>query len=89
MPVTRHPPHRSQRAELPHWAPTSGAVAQALTACRMFATAKALVRTGIKKEHGLIDRYELRKHVFLRLYGQDFGETEQAKILDSWRLCSY
>ena len=24
MPVARHPPHRSQRAELPHWAPTSG-----------------------------------------------------------------
>jgi hypothetical protein len=24
MPVTRHPPHRSQHAELPHWAPTSG-----------------------------------------------------------------
>jgi len=23
-PVTRRPPHRSQRAELPHWAPTSG-----------------------------------------------------------------
>jgi hypothetical protein len=30
MPVTRHPPHRSQRAELPHWAPTSGDDAHAL-----------------------------------------------------------
>ena len=30
MPVARHPPHRSQRAELPHWAPTSGIDAQAL-----------------------------------------------------------
>jgi hypothetical protein len=29
MPVARHPPHRSQRAELPHWAPTSGNDAQA------------------------------------------------------------
>ncbi len=59
-------------------------------ACRMFATAKALVRAGIKEEHGLIDDpYDLRKHMFLRLYGQDFGETEQTKILDSWRLCSY
>jgi len=26
MRVTRHPPHRSQSAELPHWAPTSGGV---------------------------------------------------------------
>jgi len=59
-------------------------------ACRMLATAKALVRAGIKEEHGLIDDpYKLREHVFLRLYGQDFGETEQTKILDSWRLCSY
>src|ERR687894_2571684 len=24
MPVTRPPPHRSQRAALPHWAPASG-----------------------------------------------------------------
>ena len=29
-PVTRRPPHRSQRAELPHWAPTSGVDAQTL-----------------------------------------------------------
>jgi len=55
-------------------------------ACRMFSTAKALVRAGIKEEHGLIDPYELREHVFLRLYGQDFGETEKAKILNSWKV---
>jgi len=30
MPVTRHPPHRSQRAELPHWAPALGKDAQSL-----------------------------------------------------------
>jgi len=24
MPVTGHPPHRSQRAQLTHWAPTLG-----------------------------------------------------------------
>ena len=29
-PVTRHPLRRSQRAELPHWAPTSGSDAQTL-----------------------------------------------------------
>ena len=29
-PVARRPPRRSQRAELPHWAPTSGGDAQAL-----------------------------------------------------------
>jgi hypothetical protein len=30
MPVARHPPHRSQRAELPHWAPTSGRTRKSL-----------------------------------------------------------
>ncbi len=29
-PVTRRPPHRSQRAKLPHWAPTLGVDAQTL-----------------------------------------------------------
>jgi hypothetical protein len=33
MPVTRHPPHRSRRAELPHRALASGSNAQAL--CRV------------------------------------------------------
>jgi hypothetical protein len=31
MPVTRHPPHRSRRAELPHRAPASGIDAKALS----------------------------------------------------------
>ena len=55
-------------------------------ACRMFATAKALVRAGIEKEHGLLHPDKLREHVFLRFYGQDFGKTERTKILDSWQV---
>ncbi len=35
MPVTRHPPHRSQRAELPHWAPTSDVNLNSLLWIRM------------------------------------------------------
>src|SRR5262249_33363086 len=35
MPVTRHPPHRSRRAALPHRAPASGRNAQALRRIRM------------------------------------------------------
>src|SRR5262249_14654145 len=35
MPVTRHPPHRSRRAALPHRALTSGRDAQALRGIRM------------------------------------------------------
>ncbi len=34
-PVTRHPPHRSLRAELPHKAPTIGIDVQALLGIRM------------------------------------------------------
>jgi hypothetical protein len=30
MLVTKHPPHRSQRADFPHWAPASGNDAEAL-----------------------------------------------------------
>jgi hypothetical protein len=30
IPVARHPPHRSQRAALPHWAPALGHDAKAL-----------------------------------------------------------
>jgi len=35
MPVTRHPPHRSQRALLTRWAPASGNDAQAFRRIRM------------------------------------------------------
>jgi hypothetical protein len=35
IPVTRHPPHRSRRAELPHRALASGSNAQALCRVRM------------------------------------------------------
>ena len=35
MPVTRHPPRRSQHAQLTHWAPTSGNDAQALAKIRL------------------------------------------------------
>ena len=53
-------------------------------ACDMFATAKALVRAGIAKEVGLKGPNQVREHLFLRLYGKDFPETEKAKILNSW-----
>jgi len=55
-------------------------------ACRMFSTAKALVRAGILEEYGLKGPNQVREYMFLRLYGQDFGETEKAKILNSWKV---
>jgi len=54
-------------------------------ACRMFATAKALVRVGILEAYAPKEPDQMREHIFLRLYGKDFSETEKAKILNSWK----
>ena len=52
---------------------------------RMFATARSLVCAGLLEEHGSLTPDELRERLFLRFYGQHFGETERAKIIDSWK----
>jgi hypothetical protein len=44
-PVTRRPPHRSQRAELPHWAPTSGNDARTL--CLPYSLQRSLQAFGV------------------------------------------
>ena len=49
-------------------------------ACRMFSTAKALIRAGISAGSG-ISTTEERALIFLRLYGQDFDQGARAKIL--------
>ena len=57
-------------------------------ACGMFATAKELVRAGILQESGDLDPTELRRRIFLRLYGDDFEAAEKDKIirlLATWR----
>ncbi len=48
--------------------------------CRMFAAAKALV-CATTFDKGAKSPGETRALLFLRLYGQDFSETERAKIL--------
>jgi len=48
--------------------------------CRMFATAKALIRAAIE-DQGPISREELRSRVFLRLYGLDYSDRERARII--------
>lgn len=52
-------------------------------ACRMFAAAKTLVQAGIEQECGEQTPHELRRRMFLRMYGKDFTETEQERIADS------
>ena len=48
--------------------------------CRMFGTAKALVRAGLLHEYGVLESGELRRRMFLRLYSEDFDEDESQKI---------
>jgi hypothetical protein len=50
-------------------------------ACRMFTTARALVLAGIPGAWEDSTSGELRRLLFLRTYGQDFGPEQQAKIL--------
>lgn len=55
--------------------------------CRMFSTAKELIRAGLLHEHGDMELGELRRRIFLRLYADDFGEDERDKIashIEAW-----
>lgn len=55
-------------------------------ACGMFATAKSLACAGILATHGTLTPDALREHLFIRFYGQEFGEAERASIFDSWKM---
>jgi len=55
-------------------------------ACRMFGTAKALVRAGIlQTASGDPGPKELRERMFLRLYGRDFDASQRQKVHDHLR----
>jgi len=47
---------------------------------RMFSAARTLVRAGVIQQ-GARTEAEIRKQVFLRFYGNDFGEEERDKVL--------
>ena len=51
-------------------------------ACRMFSTAKALVRAGIISQCGGKEPPDIRKRIFLRFYASDFEPAEMEKVLD-------
>ena len=53
-------------------------------ACRMFGTAKALARAGIRREHASIERPSfMNRQMFLHFYRNDFSESEVGRILHS------
>ena len=51
-------------------------------ACDMFTAARALARAGILRD-GPLSESEIRCHLFLRFYANDFSEEEKTKILAS------
>jgi hypothetical protein len=53
-------------------------------ACSMFEFARELASAGIKMQHGPRDGEHMRKHLFLRLYGQDLSDEKKRRILAFW-----
>jgi hypothetical protein len=49
-------------------------------ACDMFTTAKTLALAGIAQEAKDATPAEVRKLLFIRMYGQDFSPRQRAKI---------
>ena len=52
--------------------------------CRMFDTAKRIVISSITAEHPNISSSELKKHIFLRFYEDEFSENEQRLIIQKF-----
>ena len=50
-------------------------------ACCMFETFKALILAEIRATNRNLTERDVRKQLFLRLYGQDFGPEQRERIL--------
>ena len=53
-----------------------------IMSCRMFSTAKALIRAGILAESGGRLPDDLRQRIFRRLYSRDFDSSDLERILE-------
>lgn len=51
-------------------------------ASSMFETCKALMRAGLLRKNPALDEAGLRGQIFLRLYGDEFTESEIGRIID-------
>ncbi len=62
--------------------------AERLRMCsRMFAGAKTLMQAGVAQRQGGVEVPEMRRQLFLRLYGADFSENQRDTILKALRIC--
>jgi hypothetical protein len=51
--------------------------------CSMFDTAKEIVRSAVYNSRPGITDAELKREIFLRFYGQEFGEADREKLLSA------
>jgi hypothetical protein len=76
MPVTRHPPHRSRRAALPHRAPASGHDAQASEdACRTQSSTCDREHPALRPAPAMLDHVPLGQLPSLHLLRRSLGAT--------------
>ena len=60
--------------------------AERLQMCsRMFAGAKTLMQAGMAQQQGGAEVADMRRQLFLRLYGADFSENQRDAILKAIR----
>lgn len=52
--------------------------------CSMFDTAKQIVRSSILAAHPGITDAEMKREIFLRLYGHEFSRGEREKLFEHW-----
>jgi hypothetical protein len=51
--------------------------------CSMYDTAKEIVRSAIYNSRPRITDAEIKREIFLRFYGQEFGEDDREKLLSA------
>ena len=54
--------------------------------CRMFAGAKTLMQAGMAQQQGGAEVLDMRRQLFLRLYGADFSEDQRDTIMKALRI---
>jgi hypothetical protein len=55
-----------------------------LMGCSMFDTAKHIAQSAIYSQRPSITPEEMRKEIFLRFYGLEFGQADREKILSGF-----
>ena len=55
-------------------------------ASSMYDTSRQITESALRRDHPEWTRSELRREIFLRYYGDEFGDAEKEKIV-AWLMC--